>query len=261
MESAPDLLTWLAAPIDSSRGHAVGFVTSWHGRLMVVAWCFLFPIGILAARFFKITPRQDWPRTLDNVAWWNTHLSSQYAGGLVMLVGIGLALAIPESAGPWSGWHRLLGWTVVALAALQFASGWLRGSKGGPTAPATDGSLHGDHYDMTPRRRAFEHVHKSAGYVALMAAFAAIPLGLWLANGPRWMWFGLLAWWSVLIGIFALLQRRGWAVDTYHAIWGPAPQHPGNHRAPIGLRLTRSKQDLDEGTRMSHRSSGRDRRG
>jgi hypothetical protein len=256
-----DLVAWLAAPIDPSRPHVVGFATSWHGRLMALAWCFLFPIGVLAARFFKITPRQNWPRTLDNAAWWHTHLATQYAGGLLMLVGIGLALAIPAGAGAWARLHRLLGWAVVALAALQFAGGWLRGSKGGPTAPAPDGSLHGDHYDMTPRRCAFEYVHKSAGYVALMAAFAAIPLGLWLANGPRWMWLGLLAWSIALIGIFALLQRRGWAVDTYQAIWGPGPQHPGNHRAPRGLGLTRSKQDLDEETRIPHRSSGRDRRG
>ncbi len=245
MESAPDLAAWLLAPIDPARGHAVDVTTAWHGRLMVAAWCFLFPIGILAARFFKITPKQDWPRTLDNVVWWKTHLSTQYAGGVLMLVALGLALAIPEGAGSWVSWHHVLGWTVVALAALQFAGGWLRGSKGGPSAPAPDGSLRGDHYDMSPRRRAFEHVHKSAGYVALLAAFAAIPLGLWIANGPRWMWLGLLGWWIALTVAFAVLQRRGYAFDTYQAIWGPDPRHPGNRRAPIGLAVTRSKQSRD----------------
>jgi len=176
---------------------------------------------------------------LDNPLWWHTHRSTQYAGGVVMLVALGLALVIPAGAGPWAGWHRLLGWSVAMLAAIQFIGGWLRGSKGGPTAPAPDGSLHGDHYDMTPRRRAFGHVHKVAGYVALLAAMAAVPLGLWLANGPRWMWIGLGAWWIVLLATFATLQYRGHAVDTYQAIWGPSAKHPGNRRKPIGLGIKR----------------------
>ena len=259
--AAAGLLDWLATPIDPARGHAVDLATSWHGRLMVLAWCFLFPIGILAARFLKITPRQDWPRTLDNPAWWHAHRSTQYAGGVLMLAALGLALVIAEGGSPWVDRHHLLGWSVVPLAAVQFAGGWLRGSKGGPTAPARDGSLHGDHYDMTPRRRAFEHVHKSVGYLAVILAQGAVLLGLWLANAPRWMWIGLLVWWIVVLAAFALLQHRGFAVDTYQAIWGPGRQHPGNSRKPIGLGLTRSRQDLDGGTRMPHRSSGRDRRG
>lgn len=42
---------------------------------MVVAWGVLLPLGILIARFFKVTPRQRWPAELDNKFWWYSHLT------------------------------------------------------------------------------------------------------------------------------------------------------------------------------------------
>ena len=156
------MLGWLLAPIDPSRPHVVGFAISWHGRMMVLAWGFLFPLGIFAARFLKITPRQDWPRELDSKIRWHGHRSLQYAGGVAMALALVLILVRPEGAED-GGPHRAVGWTVAGLAAVQFLSAWLRGTKGGPTAPAPDGSWSGDHYDMTPRRILFEHVHKSTG--------------------------------------------------------------------------------------------------
>ena len=116
---------------------------------------------------------------------------------------------------------------------------WARGSKGGPTSPAPDGSPRGDHYDMTARRVAFERIHKSVGYTAMLAATLAIPTGLWAANAPVWMWALLACWWALLAAAFAGLQRRGLALDTYQAIWGPDPRHPGNRRAPIGWGVRR----------------------
>jgi hypothetical protein len=53
------------------------------------------------------------------------------------------------------------------------------------------------------------------------------------------MWIGLCAWWIAVLVAFASLQCRGFAVDTYQAIWGPGPEHPGNRRKPIGLGITR----------------------
>ncbi|MEO0820932.1 MAG: cytochrome b561 domain-containing protein [Pseudomonadota bacterium] len=226
------LFGWLLAPIDAARGHEVGGFVAWHGRMMVLAWGALFPLGVLVARFGKITRRQDWPRELDNRAWWRGHLALQYSGGAAMLAGLALILAVRGS-----GWdnHALLGWSVAALAGAQFLAGWARGSKGGPTEP----SLAGDHYDMTPRRRAFEYFHKFAGYALLALAAAAVLTGLWRANAPVWMWLGLALWWAVLAAAFAVLQRRGFAVDTYQAIWGPDPAHPGNRMRPIGFGIRR----------------------
>ncbi len=205
---------------------------------MVLAWAVLFPLGVLAARFFKILPGQDWPRELDSRVWWRTHLTTQYAGGAVLILALVLALFATGTAGAAAAfWHQLLGWTVMTLAVWQFLGGWLRGTKGGPTD--VRGSLAGDHYDMTRRRRIFEYAHKIGGYLALLAACLALVTGLYAANASRWMWLVLIAWWvgGALLAVY--LQRRGLAHDTYQAIWGPSCDHPGNHRPPIGLGVRR----------------------
>ena len=229
---------WLLVPIDVTRPHDVGVLIAWHGRLMVLAWSFLFPIAILTARFGKITPWQDWPRELDNLTWWHTHLTLQYCGGVAVCLAVLLTLQAGMS-GVLNQPHRVLGWTAVALCAAQFLSGWFRGTKGGPTAPARDGSLAGDHYDMTSRRIAFEYAHKTAGYLALLTAAAATVTGLWAANAPRWMWVAIGAWWIVIVSSLVVLQRRGLVIDTYQAIWGPDPRHPGNRMKPIGWGIKR----------------------
>ena len=126
------MLEWLLAPIDPSRPPVVGLAISWHGRMMVLAWGFLVPLGIVVARLFKITPRQDWPRELDNKTWWRGHLAFQYAGGVATVLALGLILLRPEVAKD-SGPHRVVGWIVAGLAAVQFLAGWLRGTKGGLT--------------------------------------------------------------------------------------------------------------------------------
>lgn len=230
-------MEWLLAPIDPSRAHEVGFVVSWHGRLMVIAWSVLFPCGILAARFFKIMPGQNWPAELDNVSWWRTHLTSQYAGGLCILIALTLILTTPSNTAAGT-WHQVVGWAVVVLCGSQFLSGWLRGSKGGPTAPASDGSLRGDHFDMSLRRQIFEYLHKSIGYIALLLACIATLSGLWLANAAVWMWLSIVFWWLVLLATAIVLQWQGACIDTYQAIWGPDPSLPGNQRRPIGLGVT-----------------------
>ena len=225
-------MEWFLGPIDPTRAHEVGGLIAWHGRLMVLAWGALFPAGILIARFWKITPGQDWPRELDNKAWWRAHLTLQYAGGGAMLMALALILL---AGGAGSSTHANLGWVVAGFAGLQFAAGWLRGTKGGPT----DTRMTGDHFEMTPRRLAFEHFHKSAGYGLVALAVCGILSGLWLANAPVWMWLGLAGWWSGLGAVFVVLQRRGMAVDTYQAIWGPDPDLPGNRRRPIGWGIRR----------------------
>ncbi len=204
----------------------------WHGRLMVIAWVVLFPIGILAARFFKIMPGQDWPRELDNKAWWYTHLSMQYGGGLALLLGLALILLAPENQGISALAHTMLGWVVVLMAAIQFVGGWLRGTTGGPTKRAPDGSTFGDHYNMTPRRKAFEAAHKSVGLLAIVMAAAAVLTGLYFSRAPVWMVLVIVVWWIVLALLFVILQKHGFQRDTYQAIWGPDQSHPGNQKPP-----------------------------
>lgn len=229
---------WLLAPMDGARAHEVGWHLSWHARAMVLGWGVLVPLGVVIARFFKIAPWQDWPRVLDSHFWWNTHRLCQYSAFALMLAGLGFILAAPPLA-VTPGPHWWLGWAVVTLGFAQVIGGLLRGTKGGPSEPAADGSLHGDHYDMTPRRLAFEYAHKSLGYLAVILSAAAILSGLWQANAPNWMWLSLCIWWAGLIVAFILLQRRGMTVDTYQAIWGPDPSLPGNRRRPIGFGVRR----------------------
>ncbi|MGL4974963.1 MAG: cytochrome b561 domain-containing protein [Bosea sp. (in: a-proteobacteria)] len=217
------MLDWLMLPVDTSRIHEVVPAIAWHGRFMVLAWGICIPLGILLARYFKVTARQDWPREVDNRFWWHSHLALQYTGGLLMLAGAamiwaGLQARLPNSV------HGMLGSSVLGLGLLQFLSGWLRGSKGGPGEPA----MRGDHYDMTRRRHIFERLHKTSGYVALALALAAIVTGLWTANAPRWMWLALALWWAALSILSCVLQAHGKAIGSYLAIWGPDPKHPGN---------------------------------
>lgn len=241
------MLEWLLASIDPSRPHDVGVYLSWHARLMVLAWAVLMPVGIVAARYFKILPNQDWPRVVDNRAWWTAHRICQYSAAALTVVAVVLVRLVPEQT--WaSGFHYIFGWTIVTLASLQVFGGLLRGSKGGPTDRAMDGSLGGDHYDMTPRRIAFEYVHKTVGYMTVVLSVVAISTGLWQANAPRWMAIGILMWWAVLLFVAIYLQRRGMCVDTYQALWGPDKTHPGNQRENsigLGVRSLLDDQDRD----------------
>ena len=231
------IIDWLMTPIDPSRAHDLSLHLKYHGRVMVVAWGFLVPLGIVAARFFKVLPRQRFPDEVGNLVWWRAHLVAQIGALLLMVVGLWLVLSRPHTTSSITGavWiHHAFGWAVLWLGAMQAASGAFRGSKGGPDDPR--GSLRGDHYDMTPRRLAFEMLHKAAGYAALGLSISAVLSGMWQANAPIWMWIVLPSWWAVLAVAFVALQRRGMVIDTYVALWGPDAVHPGNarRRPPAG---------------------------
>ena len=211
----------------------------WHARLMVAAWAILLPLGAVAARYFKVTPKQDWPSQLDNRAWWHAHRVLQYAGVVVMLVGTSLVWNLRTETqlmpSTLAACHGYLGWTVVLLGVLQIFSAWLRGSKGGPTEP----QLRGDHYDMTRHRLGFEALHKGAGWLSVFLAIITIALGLMVADAPRWMPLAVALWWAGLFSASVYLERSGRCVDTYQAIWGPDMKHPGNQRPINGWGMLR----------------------
>ena len=229
------MLDWLSMPISGAASHAIAPWASWHARCMVLGWAVLLPLGALLARFFKVLPGQGWPQVLDNRVWWNGHRLLQWAG--VLLVSVGAWLAWGQGAGTSTAarLHGWAGWALVALGWLQIASSWLRGSKGGPGEP----DVHGDHYDMTAQRLAFERWHKGMGWLALLASVLVVGLGLVLADAPRWMPLTLAVWWLALGWAFLRLQRAGRCIDTYQAIWGPHPRHPGNSRPATGWGVQR----------------------
>ena len=231
-------MEWLLAPIDGSRPHEVGFFVAWHGRSMFLAWVILIPTGVLLARFFKVWPGQNWPHELDDERWWISHLLLQQLGALVTVLGV--ILILWETRGSSDKLHHWLpGYFVIAACLVMVLAGWLRGSKGGPTDPAADEDLAGDHFDMTRRRRVFEYLHKFLGYGVLLVAATTVYTGMWAANGPRWMWIAISVWWLCVISLAIVLQRRGMAHDTYQAIWGPNPDLPGNRVKPIGWGIRR----------------------
>jgi len=229
------VIGWLLEPLSGSASHVIEPLAYWHARCMVLGWGVLLPVGAMAARYFKVLPRQRWPEQLDNKAWWHAHRVLQWAGVLVMSLGAALAWGHGRAASTAAQLHAWAGWTLIAAGWLQIAYGLRRGSKGGPT----DVQLRGDHYDMTPHRRHFERVHKSLGWLSMLAAVAVIALGLHVADAPRWMALALALWWA-LLGVLAWrLQRQGRCIDTYQAIWGPDPRHPGNRLKPVGWGVRR----------------------
>ncbi|WP_237479552.1 cytochrome b561 domain-containing protein [Lichenibacterium dinghuense] len=203
-----------------------------HGALMLTAWGLLMPAGGIAARYFKVTPGQDFPRVVENLTWWRWHRGLQYGGMALATAALGVILS--ETSGRFDTLHGRCGLVVMALGWLQVASGLLRGSKGGPTDPGSDPldpcTWRGDHYDMTPRRHAFERWHKPAGWCAVIFAGVTILLGLQLVGSPVWLLFvvGVLQAGAV-ISVLDCAARRRW-VDTYASLWGPDPRHPGDRR-------------------------------
>ena len=239
---------WLLTPLSGSDEHFISTAMAWHGRLMVLGMGLLMPPVVIVARFFKITPRQDWPRQLDNPFWFVTHRRWGHAIGLIVVAGLAFALAGAGWQAPWTSFHTALGWIVIGLVLVQLASAWMRGTHGGPVDPFTrkrrpPHEWPGDHFSMTRRRIAFEYVHKYAGYALLIVTLAAIPSGLVAADSPRWMPIAMAVWWLLMLGVFVWLQREGRCIDTYQAIWGLDPELPGNRRRPIGLGITRGKSE------------------
>lgn len=229
------MIDWLLTPLSGAAQHHIEPWAYWHARLMVLGWGVLLPLGVLAARYFKITSRQRWPQELDNKAWWYAHCTLQWAGIAAMTVGAALAWGQGAGGSQVARLHAWGGWTLVVLGWLQIAAGLGRGSKGGPTGER----FRGDHYDMTPHRVWFERLHKSFGWLALLLAVAVTLLGLQAADAPRWMLVVLKAWWMLLALAAWRWQRQGRCVDTYQAIWGPDPRHPGNRVRPIGWGVRR----------------------
>lgn len=214
-----------------------------HAALMLIAWMVLIPLGVIIARFYKVTPGQDYPREVDNKFWWHSHLLLQNGGILLACIALYLVWTPEKNL---NNMHAVAGMSAMALGLAQVISGFLRGSTGGPWdrkgRPQPPQKVRGDHYDMTLYRRLFEFVHKKGGYVALGTAYVAGWLGL-RQIGAHWLFFAAYAVWLALFAVwFYLLQKSGGWIDTYQAIWGPDPVHPGNRQR---LNITAASSETE----------------
>ena len=189
-------------------------------------------------------PKQDWPKELDWRFWWKYHWMINVLAIILSVIGL-VVILNSKSNSELLGLHKVTGYIVLSFAFMQGMSGMFRGTKGGPTKPAKDGSLNGDHYNMTAWRLMFERVHKTVGYATLIIIVICILDGLWMTNAPRWMWLAIIVWWIMLIVTSIYLQRRGRAIETYQAIWGPDNIHPGNKLPPVGWYVRRPGDDID----------------
>ena len=232
------LLPLAAALLAPALGWALwstGMVTpaiAAHGAMMLTAWGLLIPAGGVVARHYKVLPGQDFPRVHGDLTWWDWHRGLQYAG--TGLATAALCIILSETGGRIDTWHGRCGLAVMVLAWLQILSGWLRGSRGGPTGTGADPNdpttWRGDHYDMSARRLAFERWHKPAGWATLLLAAVTVLLGASLVGAPGWLVAaigGLQA--AAVLGLADGALRGRW-VDTYAALWGTDPRHPGNRR-------------------------------
>jgi len=247
---------WLLTPISGAGEHTISTEVAWHGRLMVLAWTILMPTGLIVARFYKITPAQDWPRQLDNPFWFVNHRRLGYGIALVTTLAIALVSWSTDAVALSSGIHAVGGWLVFALGWFQIVGALLRGTHGGPLdsftrQPRPLEHWPGDHFSMTTRRVVFEYSHKLVGYVLVPLVVWMIYSGLHIADAPNWMWIVISAWFLVCFGVCVHLQRSGKCIDTYQAIWGLDRTLPGYRRGPIGWGIRR----------VTEAEAGPDRRG
>lgn len=207
---------------------------NYHAWLMFTCWFILVPFGVMGIRYCKNRP-QPWglPRgfsKFDRIfIWWGMHIWTLYTAITLSLGGLAVALI---ASGKFSGsLHAWLGGATIFFGTMQIIVAWQRGTHGGhnhsTTDPSDPSTWRGDHFDMTTRRRWFEAYHKPGGYFALFLALGAVVSGLsqyWMPGIA--MLFGI-----ILLGVFALvvvLEGKGERHDTYEAVFGNHPDHPGN---------------------------------
>jgi hypothetical protein len=199
-----------------------------HAACMILAWAGMLPAGAILARWCKVMPGQDFPRVRDNPLWWHWHRALQYGG--IAVASIGLLAVLAQTGGGFGHAHAWLGGAAMLLGWAQVVGAQFRGTKGGPTDPRADpadpATWRGDHFDMTRRRRLFEALHKTGGWLTLLLAALALGSGASLVGAPDWLVVLLgLAWIAALLAALDLVRQRR-HVDTYVAIWGPDLRSP-----------------------------------
>src|SRR5690606_1573231 len=127
--SAFELWFWLTDPLRGDTFIELAEPTRLHGLLMALAVGVLLPLSVLLARYFKILPRQDWPRELSRRFWWSSHLAFVYCATVAAAAAMVLVvMARPENSDHAAHGHAWIGWVSIALLLALLVNGWQRGS-------------------------------------------------------------------------------------------------------------------------------------
>lgn len=243
-----ELIGWLCAPMLPGAVDELNRTDFWHAVLMSVAGGVLVPVIVLAARYWKIVPGQDWPRVVNHRGWQRVHGIGGAVALVSLLSGAYLAFSGMSLHQHLAHPHAWAGWFVTLMLVMLIINVAIRGSTGGPGKRQERTLVHlhdvpGDHYDMTARRRFFEFTHRLLGYGLLIAMMLTIISGFWFVNVPRAVALGMGMWWVLLAVLAFRWEREGRAVDGYQARWGPSMSHPGNRIPVIGWRQRRYTED------------------
>ena len=230
-------MDWLLAPVHAGPPDDVNQADFWHGVLMAVGGGVLVPLSVLAARYWKIVPGQDWPRVINHRGWQIVHHAGGALALLCLVTGVTLVFQGMSLASHLNHPHAWAGWGVMTLVLLLVLNTALRGSIGGPGRRQARTLVHlhdvpGDFYDMTLRRRIFEWGHRLLGWGLVFALLGTVLTGYWHVNVNRWVLLLTALWWLLLAVLALRWERQGRAVDGYQARWGPSMGHPGN-RIPL----------------------------
>lgn len=146
-----------------------------HGCLMLLAWAWIFPSGIISA-FFKFK--------IGNM-WMNMHMGIQILGALVVFTAICImSITIDTTSGAthMNGNHPTYGIIVLSLMMIQILGGFAR-----PHKVPGDMSDYRSVRDwvwkrQSPKRKLFQYLHKVLGYAAMIMAFIALLTGVHTAE-------------------------------------------------------------------------------
>ena len=141
---------------------------SLHGGIMVTAWGFMLPTGVLSAALLRHRP---------NGFWFIVHRVLQTGGFLLAIGGIVVAFrnfgnVYEDAMGP-SYRHGVIGLTTMVCGFMQMVAGITR-----PHAPE-------EGEEKTTLRMIWEYGHKGLGYSTIVIAYATIYFGAEVAGLHR----------------------------------------------------------------------------
>ncbi|GAQ86586.1 hypothetical protein KFL_002980090 [Klebsormidium nitens] len=161
-------------------------MTKVHGIIQMIVWSVIFPLGIIAARFFH---------HMDPL-WWHLHRAIQGLGFIGFAVGLGLGLKSKAAQSGASGVHTILAIVLLVAISLQILAVVLR--------PKKDAKV----------RSAWNLYHHWLGRSAIVIAIVNIYIGLNLYNASSEITTAYTVIWVAVALVYL-------ALEAYWRIRGP----------------------------------------